>query len=148
MHNRSAHQTEATALGGRYVDVHYDNIVAEVSAGLSDAVHLAQITGIADERILVDPGVASGKPPRKTFNNKHLARLRELGHPILLGISRKSFIGYTHRTFPWTSAREDSGHNAGHLRRRRREGPRRARHSSARPLCWTRFAPAVTLITS
>ena len=96
MHNRSAHQTEATALGGRYVDVHYDNIVAEVSAGLSDAVHLAQIAGIADERILVDPGIGFGKTTAQNLQLlKHLARLRELGHPILLGISRKSFIGYT-----------------------------------------------------
>ncbi|MBX7096559.1 MAG: dihydropteroate synthase [Myxococcaceae bacterium] len=72
----------------------YGDVVAEVRAALAQAVARAKAAGIAGDRILVDPGIGFGK----TFEHnwallKHLGRLRELGAPIVLGTSRKAFLG-------------------------------------------------------
>lgn len=72
----------------------YGDVVAEVRAALAQAMARAMAAGIAGDRILVDPGIGFGK----TFEHnwallKHLGRLRELGAPIVLGTSRKAFLG-------------------------------------------------------
>lgn len=75
-------------------DTRYDDIVAEVLAALRMSVELAEQRGIAREKIAVDPGIGFGKD---VLGNLELLRrtaaLTELGRPIMLGTSRKSFIG-------------------------------------------------------
>jgi len=76
-------------------DVSYEDVLAEVADGLQESVALAVAAGVAPERILVDPGIGFGK---SVAGNLTLIRgagaLRQrLGHPVLLGPSRKSFIG-------------------------------------------------------
>ena len=57
---------------------------------------LARRAGIADERILLDPGIGFGKTVSHNLELiRRLDEIRALGFPILLGPSRKSFIGYT-----------------------------------------------------
>jgi dihydropteroate synthase len=76
------------------LDTQYDDLVGEVHSYLAAAVARAVAAGVARERILVDPGIGFGKSA--TGNLELLARLGEfatLGHPILVGTSRKSFIG-------------------------------------------------------
>jgi dihydropteroate synthase len=73
---------------------HYDDLISEILAFLEDAVHRAEGFGISRNRILVDPGIGFGK----TFNHnlqiiRDLARFKVLDCPILLGCSRKAFIG-------------------------------------------------------
>ncbi len=98
MHNRSswaqAHVKER--LGGRYVGVPYDNLLEDVKRELLESVSLANCAGIPDEKIIVDPGIGFGKTVEQNLELVHrLDEICALGYPVLLGTSRKSFIGYT-----------------------------------------------------
>lgn len=75
-------------------DPRYDDVVAEVLAFLADATDRALRAGIAVQRIVVDPGIGFGK--RLEDNLDLIARLEELtglGYPVLVGVSRKAFVG-------------------------------------------------------
>ncbi|MGV8049304.1 MAG: dihydropteroate synthase [Anaerolineaceae bacterium] len=98
MHNRATpQQTESSpTLGGRYVDVAYQDILEEVKRGLLDSVEIAKNAGVTDDAIILDPGIGFGKTTRQNLLLlQNLDQLTDLGFPILLGVSRKSFIGYT-----------------------------------------------------
>jgi dihydropteroate synthase len=74
---------------------HYDDVVAEVAAFLAARAEAAMAAGVARERIWLDPGVGFGKH-RLRHNLPLMAglgRVVALGFPVLLGASRKSFIG-------------------------------------------------------
>jgi dihydropteroate synthase len=98
MHNRSKPndaQVEAR-LGGRYIGVEYADLVADVCRELMESVSLARDAGIPDEKIILDPGIGFGKTVRQNLELlNRLDEICELGFPVLLGTSRKSFIGYT-----------------------------------------------------
>ncbi len=97
-HNRSqpAHADLQQRLGGRYVGVQYQNLLAEVKTELLESVALAKSAGVADENIVLDPGIGFGKTVEQNLELiDRLPELRQLGYPLLLGTSRKSFIGYT-----------------------------------------------------
>lgn len=75
-------------------EARYDDVVAEVVAGLATALEQAMAAGIHRERLLVDPGFGFGKTAGHNLAVlRHLARLRELDRPIVLGTSRKSTLG-------------------------------------------------------
>ena len=98
MHNRSswANAEIKERLGGRYVGVPYTNFIEDIKNDLQVSLQIARNAGIQDSKIILDPGIGFGKTVEQ--NLKLLDRLsdfRELGYPILLGPSRKSFIGYT-----------------------------------------------------
>ncbi|HOG58634.1 MAG TPA: dihydropteroate synthase [Anaerolineaceae bacterium] len=98
MHNRSTPQNAAldTSLGGRYVDVAYDDVCAEVADGLRQSVEIAREAGVRDGQIMLDPGIGFGKTTAQNLRLlKELEYFKTLGFPLLLGVSRKSFIGYT-----------------------------------------------------
>ena len=72
----------------------YDDILGEISAFLAERIRIAAAAGIPEERLIVDPGVGFGK----TFeDNLTLLRGQEafhtLGRPLLMGFSRKAFLG-------------------------------------------------------
>lgn len=74
----------------------YQDFMQDVAADLADTIHLAEAAGIADEKIILDPGVGFGK----TYENNLeiincLEELNMFGYPLLLGCSRKSAIGLT-----------------------------------------------------
>jgi len=98
MHNRSK-PTQAELqqrLGGRYVGVSYQDLLADVRAELLESAALARQAGIPDERILIDPGIGFGKTVEQSLELiNRLGEIRSLGYPVVLGPSRKSFIGYT-----------------------------------------------------
>jgi dihydropteroate synthase len=72
----------------------YGDVVAEVKAFLADRVEAAVAAGIAEERIWLDPGIGFGKTAEHNLELlRRLAELRELGRPLVIGTSRKSFIG-------------------------------------------------------
>ena len=91
----------------------YDDVVADVTAELGAAVDAALAAGVAAERLVVDPGLGFAKLP--AHNWALLARLDALlalGHPVLVGASRKSFLGelLTDGAGPRpTSGRDDAG---------------------------------------
>ena len=97
MHNRSKPKdaVQEERLGGHYVGVHYDDLLADVLRELRGQVDHAVEAGISRERILIDPGIGFGKTVEQNLRLlNHLDELRVLGLPILLGPSRKSFIGH------------------------------------------------------
>jgi len=72
----------------------YEDVVPEVKAFLANRIAAARAAGIPEDRILIDPGIGFGK--RLEDNLALLARLgalRDLRAPILVGVSRKSFLG-------------------------------------------------------
>ena len=98
MHNRSnpASVEVRAQLGNAYIGAEYTNLMEDVKRELMDSVTLAREAGISDEHIILDPGIGFGK--KVEHNLELINRLDEvcaLGFPILLGPSRKSFIGYT-----------------------------------------------------
>jgi len=98
MHNRSNPKTAEVRdrLGGRYVGVDYDDLVEDVKRELMESVAIAHRAGIVDQKIILDPGIGFGKTvPQNLALLNRLDEIRSLGYPILLGPSRKSFIGYT-----------------------------------------------------
>ncbi len=98
MHNRSQPKdaTLSEQLGGRYVGVEYDDLIEDIRLELLHSVRLAHAAGIVDDRIVLDPGIGFGKTVEQNLELlDRLADIRSLGYPVLLGPSRKSFIGYT-----------------------------------------------------
>jgi dihydropteroate synthase len=72
----------------------YESLMGEVISCLSGSIRLAQKAGIDLEKIIVDPGIGFGKTSQHNLQIlNHLGELRSLGRPILIGASRKSFIG-------------------------------------------------------
>jgi len=73
---------------------HYDDAVAEVGEFLRRRIAAAGAAGIAKNRIVIDPGFGFGKTLAHNLDLlRHLGRLRELGVPVLAGLSRKSMLG-------------------------------------------------------
>jgi dihydropteroate synthase len=98
MHNRSKHASVELRerLGKAYLGAEYQDLLQDVKRELMQSVTLARSAGIPDERIVLDPGIGFGKSVEQNLELiDRLAELRTLGFPILLGPSRKSFIGYT-----------------------------------------------------
>lgn len=98
MHNRSkpANAEVQQNLGGRYVGVEYADLMADVTGELLASVSLAHQAGIPDGKIILDPGIGFGKTIQQNLELlDRLGEIRALGYPVLLGPSRKSFIGYT-----------------------------------------------------
>jgi dihydropteroate synthase len=76
------------------VDPHYDDLLGEVRAGLETAVAAAEAAGVAPDAICVDPGIGFGKTLAHNLTLlRRLDAFRAIGKPILVGPSRKSFIG-------------------------------------------------------
>ncbi len=73
---------------------HYDDVVDDVRAFLEERMAFATGHGIAEEQILLDPGIGFGKTVTHNLTLlSGLGRLRELGRPVVLGASRKRFLG-------------------------------------------------------
>ena len=98
MHNRSSWvQSEVKErLGGRYVGVPYENLLEDVKRELMESVEIAHRAEIQDEKIILDPGIGFGKTVEQNLELlNRVDEIRSLGYPVLIGASRKSFIGYT-----------------------------------------------------
>jgi dihydropteroate synthase len=98
MHNRikpgSAQLQER--LGGRYIGIDYQDLIEDIKAELLASVNIALSAGVQQEKIILDPGIGFGKTVEQNLELlNRLGEIRSLGYPVLLGPSRKSFIGYT-----------------------------------------------------
>ena len=75
-------------------DPRYDDVVDDVRAFLAERVEVAVAAGVREERIWIDPGIGFGKTVEHNLTLiRRLGELRELGRPIVVGASRKRFIG-------------------------------------------------------
>jgi dihydropteroate synthase len=98
MHNRLAPASEEVKanLGGRYLGTEYKDLIRDINAELLESVKIANTHGIPDERIILDPGIGFGKNTSQNLELiERMDEVRALGYPLLVGPSRKSFIGYT-----------------------------------------------------
>jgi dihydropteroate synthase len=72
----------------------YDDPIAEIESSLKGSLEIAASSGVLRENIIIDPGIGFGKTWQHDLEIiQRLGELKELGRPILLGPSRKSFIG-------------------------------------------------------
>jgi dihydropteroate synthase len=72
----------------------YGDVVDDVKAFLAGRIEAATAAGVAEERIWLDPGIGFGKGTEHNLELlRRLGELRELGRPLVVGTSRKSFIG-------------------------------------------------------
>ena len=75
-------------------DPRYDDVVGDVKAFLEERMGYAIASGIAEERIMLDPGIGFGKTVEHNLELlRRLGELVELGRPVVIGTSRKSFLG-------------------------------------------------------
>ena len=72
----------------------YKNVIQEVKEFLEQSVKISKAAGIFSDQIAIDPGIGFGKDQKHNLEIlSKLEKFIELGHPILIGVSRKSFIG-------------------------------------------------------
>jgi dihydropteroate synthase len=99
MHNRMRpeHVVREARIGPYLKGVQYDDLLGDICQELSESVALARAAGIPETKIIVDPGIGFGKTlPQNLELLNRVAEVRAvLGRPLLLGTSRKSFIGLT-----------------------------------------------------
>lgn len=87
MHMRGEPQT-------MQLNLHYGNLIGEVKEFLLVQARKALICGISKDKIILDPGIGFGKSPEGNIEIiKNLSSFLELGFPIVIGASRKSFLG-------------------------------------------------------
>ncbi len=98
MHNRSnpASVDVRERLGNAYIGSEYQNLIEDVKKELLESVALAKNAGVNESHIVLDPGIGFGKTREHNLELiNRLSEIRSLGYPLLLGPSRKSFIGFT-----------------------------------------------------
>ena len=98
MHNRSnpASVEVREQLGNAYLGSTYENLIEDVRRELLVSVELAKQAGIPESGIILDPGIGFGKTREHNLELiNRLDEIRTLGYPVVLGTSRKSFIGFT-----------------------------------------------------
>ena len=98
MHNRSNPDNAELRerLGGRYVGVEYKDLIEDIKLELMESVAMAKKAHMPAEQVILDPGIGFGKTVEQNLELlNRCGEIRELGYPLLVGPSRKSFIGYT-----------------------------------------------------
>jgi dihydropteroate synthase len=87
MHARGAPETMQQ-------QIHYGSLISEIVQYLRESMEIAEKAGVDSEKVIIDPGIGFGKTVDHNLAIiKHLDQFRVLGRPILIGTSRKSFIG-------------------------------------------------------
>jgi dihydropteroate synthase len=75
-------------------NIHYESLFSEIIQNLKDSIQRAESAGVESEQIIIDPGIGFGKTVEDNLLIlKNLQEFKILGKPLLLGTSRKSFIG-------------------------------------------------------
>ena len=76
------------------VEPHYDDVIAEIKEFFAERISWAAENGVERQRLIIDPGIGFGKTVEHNLTIlKHAGEFAELGCPVLVGHSRKSFIG-------------------------------------------------------
>lgn len=74
----------------------YHNLMTDINGDLQESINIAVSAGISKDAIILDPGIGFAKDYAQNMETMHhLEDLQSLGYPILLGTSRKGFIGLT-----------------------------------------------------
>ncbi len=93
-HNRRG-EVRRSAIGPHLESVAYDDLVRDVRDDGQRQLDRAQRAGIPRDRLLFDPGFGFGKSPEQNLDLlREMGSLKSLGIPLMVGVSRKSFVGY------------------------------------------------------
>jgi len=77
-------------------DHHGKNVISNISKFFKSQIKLAESNGIDKSKLILDPGIGFGKTPEQCLEIvKRLAEFNSFGLPIMVGISRKSYLGFT-----------------------------------------------------
>lgn len=98
MHNRSEHNQiiKKEGLGSSYSSVQYEDLIADIQYELQSSIQTAINADVHCSKIILDPGLGFGKSIPQNFTIlRNLKMFKTMGYPLLIGPSRKSFIGYT-----------------------------------------------------
>ena len=80
--------------GGYYGYFEYTDLISEIVTELKQSVEIALKAGVAEENLMLDPGIGFGKTAPQNLQLLHnLSQIVDIGYPVLLGTSRKGFIG-------------------------------------------------------
>jgi dihydropteroate synthase len=91
MHNKAE---QDAVIRDQFKAVEYGDVVADVAQALKVRVDVALAAGIERDKIILDPGIGFGKTLQQNLALiTQLGRIKALGFPVLVGLSRKSFIG-------------------------------------------------------
>ncbi|MGM9986982.1 MAG: dihydropteroate synthase [Bacillaceae bacterium] len=72
----------------------YRNLMGDMIEDLCESIKIAKVAGVKDDKIILDPGIGFAKTPEMNLQvMNELDKLMAIGYPVLLGTSRKSFIG-------------------------------------------------------
>lgn len=96
MHNRSQSGgfDKDKLVGASYKASSYENFIHDLESDLKVLVENAISGGVSPDNIILDPGIGFGKSVSQNLQIiKHLDQIKSIGHPILIGPSRKSYIG-------------------------------------------------------
>jgi len=96
MHNRSQSGgvDKDKVVGASYKASSYENFILDLESDLKMLVENAISGGVSPDNIILDPGIGFGKSVSQNLQIiKHLDQIKSIGHPILIGPSRKSYIG-------------------------------------------------------
>jgi dihydropteroate synthase len=75
-------------------DPRYDDVVEEVASFLTERVRAARDAGISEDAICIDPGIGFGKTGEHNLSLlRHLDAIVAVGPPVVIGVSRKRFLG-------------------------------------------------------
>jgi dihydropteroate synthase len=89
-----AYNVPVCIMHNRTTGTEYGNLMEDMLRELEESLEIAKKAGIRDEKILIDPGIGFAKTwEQNLVIMRHLEAFKKLGYPILLGASRKSFIG-------------------------------------------------------
>ncbi|MDC2867509.1 dihydropteroate synthase [Bacillus sp. BP-3] len=91
----AAHYNVPIILMHNRENTNYRNLMADLIADLYESITIAKRAGVSDENIILDPGIGFAKTFEQNLEvMRNLEQLKVLGYPLLLGTSRKSFIGH------------------------------------------------------
>lgn len=86
--------TPICIMHNRTIGVQYNDLIKDMLLDLSESINIAIKAGIREENIIIDPGIGFAKTwDQNLLVMRHLEEFEKLGYPVLLGASRKSFIG-------------------------------------------------------
>ncbi len=72
----------------------YEDIISDIVCEIQESVELLENSGLARNKIIIDPGIGFGKSPDENlYIIKQISAFKSMGFPVLVGISRKSFMG-------------------------------------------------------
>lgn len=91
-------------------NMNYTNLISDMLEDLNESIQIVKAAGVTDDQIILDPGIGFAKTMEDNLKvMNHLDQITNLGYPVLLGTSRKRFIGAVLNDLPPAERMEGTG---------------------------------------